>query len=126
MEGLFDLPASADGLLDVFSDGLRNFVFVLLCDFYERVELAEMDSGLYRILDCTNPPLKLFLLGALKSFQMVGDPAGHLGVAQVQRLMALVVVVVEVVREEDEELGLDVIISHLMKELHRLCSSPVS
>lgn len=126
VKGLLYLPTSAYGLLDVVSDGLRNFVLVLFCDFNQSVQLAQVDSGLYRILDCTNPSLKLFLLGTLESFQMVRNPPGHLGVAQAQRVMALVVVVVQVVREQYEELGLDVIISHLMKELHRLCSSPVS
>lgn len=126
VERLLDFPPGPNRFLDVLTDGLGDLVLVLLCHFDEGVEFAKVDSGLYRILDCTNPSFELFLLGALEPLEVVGNAAGHLSVAQGKRLVAAVLVVVQVVGEQDEELGLDVIISHLMEKLHSLCSSSVS
>ena len=50
----------------------------------------------------------------------------HFVVTEVERLMAAVSVVVEVVGKHDEKLGFDIIVSHLMKKLHGPGSSTVS
>ena len=43
MEGFFDLPTGFYRSLNMLSNGLRNFVFILLGHLYEGVELVEVD-----------------------------------------------------------------------------------
>lgn len=44
MQCLFNFPAGFNGPLHMLADGLGDFVLILLCDFDEGVQLAQVDA----------------------------------------------------------------------------------
>lgn len=126
MEGFFYLPTCFDRSLNMLSDRLRNFIFVLLSHLNQGVEFIEMDTRLNGSLDGSNPSLKLLLFCTFETFQMLSYSTSHLSVTKFERFMTSIFVVVEIVRKQYEKFCSDIIVSHLMKKLHCFCSDTIS
>lgn len=110
----------------MLSNSLRNFIFVLFCHLNQGVQFVEMNSGLNGSLNCSNPSFQLFLFSAFETFQVLGNPTGHLIVAQLERTVALVPIVLQIVWKQDEEFSSNIIVLHFMKKLHSFSSSTIS
>ncbi len=61
----------------MLTDGLGDFELVLLGDFDEGVELAEMDAGLDGVLDGADPSFQLLLLGGAESLEVAANASCH-------------------------------------------------
>lgn len=125
MQCFLDFSSRFNGTFDVLADSLWDFELVLLGDFDECVELAQVDSRFNRVLHCADPPLQLLLLRRTQSLQVAADASLHLGLSECQGCVGAEAVVGEVVGEDEEELGLGVVVAVAVQKLHGLRSRAV-
>ena len=115
MQGLLEIFAHFLGLLDLLLNFLWNLILVLFALIDEEKKLLKIGSSCQLSLQRFNPFLCVLFFGVTETLHMVIDLLLHVLQRNTQRVMASIGVISQVIREQNIELGLDVIIIHPMQ-----------
>lgn len=126
MQSLLDLPSCLYRPLHMLSNGLWNFKLVLLGNFDESVEFAEVNTWFDGIFYSAYPALKFLFFGGAQAIEVSGDAPGHFWVGECEWGVRAKAVVGEVIGEDEVELGASVVVGVVVQQLHRLraCAVP--